>query len=43
LGLQIEQCPCCKTGTMVRLLNFDANAPPMELLKKTNIKPKMQK
>jgi Putative transposase/Transposase zinc-binding domain len=43
LGLNIDQCPCCKKGTMVRLINFDANAPPLELLKKTNIKPKMKK
>jgi hypothetical protein len=43
LGLNIEQCPCYKTGTMTKLLNFDANAPPIELLKKTNIKPKIQK
>lgn len=28
LGFDIDQCPCCKTGKMVRLLNFSANAPP---------------
>jgi hypothetical protein len=43
LGLEIDQCPCCKTGTMLRLINFDANAPPMELLKKTNIRLQMKK
>jgi hypothetical protein len=29
LGFDIDQCPCCKTGKMVRLLNFSANAPPV--------------
>jgi hypothetical protein len=28
LGYDIVQCPCCKSGKMVRLLNFSANAPP---------------
>jgi hypothetical protein len=29
LGYDIDQCPCCKSGKMVRLLNFSANAPPL--------------
>lgn len=29
LGFDIDQCPCCKTGKMVRLLNFSAHAPPI--------------
>jgi hypothetical protein len=29
LGFDIELCPCCKKGKMVRLLSFSANAPPM--------------
>jgi Putative transposase/Transposase zinc-binding domain len=33
LGLKIDQCPCCKKGTMVRIQGFDANAPPLHLLK----------
>lgn len=24
----IDQCPCCKTGKMIRLMSFEANAPP---------------
>jgi len=28
LGFDIDQCPCCKTGKMFRILNFDAHAPP---------------
>jgi len=24
----IDQCPCCKTGKMIRMLGFEANAPP---------------
>lgn len=31
-GLQIDQCPACKKGTMVRIQHFDANAPPMQIL-----------
>ena len=26
LGFDIEQCPCCKTGRMVTVLKFGANA-----------------
>jgi hypothetical protein len=36
LGFDVEKCPCCKTGKMVRILSFDAHAPPlhyMELIK----------
>lgn len=28
LNYDAHRCPCCKKGTMVRLLHFDANAPP---------------
>lgn len=30
LNYDTEQCPCCKTGKMIRLMQFDANAPPNE-------------
>lgn len=28
LGFDVEACPCCKTGKMIRVMSFDANAPP---------------
>ena len=28
LGFDVDQCPCCKTGKMIRILSFEANAPP---------------
>jgi len=31
LGFDIEKCPCCKSGKMIRVLSFDANAPPINL------------
>jgi hypothetical protein len=31
-GIDIEKCPCCKTGVMIRLMSFEANAPPLALL-----------
>jgi len=34
LGFDIDACPCCKTGKMITILQFPANAPP----KNTNIK-----
>lgn len=33
LGFDVEQCPYCKTGKMIRVLSFSANAPPMTLIK----------
>lgn len=44
LGFDIEQCPCCKTGRMITVMTFGANAPPMlninnrKALKNTNKK-----
>lgn len=35
LSYDVEQCPCCKTGKMIRLLSFEANAPPKELFEAT--------
>ncbi len=26
-----DQCPCCKTGKMIRILSFQANAPPIHM------------
>jgi Putative transposase/Transposase zinc-binding domain len=34
LNFDVEQCPSCKTGRMVTLLSFDANGPPLQILKK---------
>ena len=31
LGIDLEQCPCCKTGKMVIVLQFAANAPPKSI------------
>jgi predicted nuclease of predicted toxin-antitoxin system len=32
LGFDVDKCPCCKTGTMIRIQSFDANAPPIKLI-----------
>lgn len=37
LHFDVEQCPCCKTGKMITLLTFDANAPPLWLMKKWQV------
>jgi hypothetical protein len=29
LNFDVEQCPKCKTGTMIRISSFDAHAPPL--------------
>ena len=37
MNFDVDACPCCKTGKMIRVLSFDANAPPIyfiEQLKK---------
>lgn len=39
LGFDVEQCPCCKTGKMIIVLQFGANAPPKQI----NDKRKTQK
>ena len=40
LNFDVDACPCCKTGKMIRILSFDANAPPPQMLsiakRKTN-------
>lgn len=37
------RCPFCKTGTMIRISSFDANAPPQVYKSKTEIKVEIQK
>jgi len=32
LGFDVDVCPCCKIGKMIRILSFSANAPPLELI-----------
>jgi len=31
LEFDVDACPCCKTGKMIRILSFEANAPPEKL------------
>lgn len=31
MGIDIELCPCCKTGRMIIVLQFAANAPPIQI------------
>jgi len=38
LGFDIEQCPCCKTGKMIRVMSFSANAPPEKINDRRNKK-----
>ena len=30
LGFDIDACPCCKSGRMITILQFPANAPPIK-------------
>ena len=32
LGFDVDACPCCKTGRMICILNFAANAPPLAII-----------
>jgi Putative transposase/Transposase zinc-binding domain len=32
LGFDVDACPCCKTGKMIRICSFNAHAPPLALL-----------
>ena len=32
LGFDVDACPCCKTGRMICILNFAANAPPHDFI-----------
>jgi len=43
LNFDPDQCPCCKTGKMIRLLSYAANPPPkakamLENILKTGMK-----
>ena len=38
LGFDIEQCPCCKTGKMIIVQQFAANAPPKHINDKRKTK-----
>jgi hypothetical protein len=29
LNFDVDKCPCCKTGTLIRIMSFSANAPPV--------------
>ena len=31
LGFDVDTCPYCKTGRMIRVLSFEANAPPIKI------------
>ena len=31
LNFDAERCPCCKTGKLMRILSFSANAPPSKM------------
>lgn len=33
LNFDVDACPCCKTGLMIRVLSFDANAPPIQVIR----------
>lgn len=33
LNYNVDVCPCCKTGMMIRVMSFDANAPPTYFIK----------
>ncbi|MFO0435224.1 MAG: IS91 family transposase [Sphingobacteriaceae bacterium] len=36
LGFDVDACPCCKTGKMIRILSFEANAPPLQFIEQLN-------
>ena len=38
LGFDVEQCTCCKTGKMIIVLQFGANAPPKQINDKRKTK-----
>jgi hypothetical protein len=37
LGFDVEQCPCCKTGKMIVVMQFAANAPPKQINDKRKV------
>ena len=34
LNFDVDACPCCKTGRMICIMTFQANAPPLELIRR---------
>jgi len=38
LNYDVDACPCCKTGRMIRIMGFEANAPPLVLIAQMNNK-----
>jgi hypothetical protein len=38
-----DQCQVCKKGRTIRIMAFDAHAPPLDMLQKTDIDIKMKK
>ena len=38
LNFDVDACPYCKTGRMIRILSFDANAPPLDFINKLMLK-----
>lgn len=34
--LDLDQCPCCKSGKMIRISSFQANAPPIQMVSTHN-------
>ncbi len=42
LNFDVDSCPCCKTGKMIRVFSFDTNAPP-EILQLIQHQKKMKK
>lgn len=40
LNFDVEACPCCKTGKMIRIMSFDTNPPPqiMRMIKEQGMK-----
>jgi len=43
LGFDVDTCPHCKTGKMIRMMSFDTNPPPKlaEQIKKLSLKTKI--
>lgn len=37
LGIDLEQCPCCKTGRMIIIYQFPAHAPPVNIIDKRKV------
>lgn len=38
LGFDVDVCPCCNKGRMIRILSFDAHGPPLEFIAKLKTK-----